>query len=77
MDISVIASKSLKMDSLSYFSFLPGLHDWCYNVVVCPILSGIVHIKEPLLLIGKSGLWGGSWFPLTMRVVLNRMSDAI
>ena len=32
----------------SYFSFQPVLHDWYYPV------CGMVHIKEPLLLIEKS-----------------------
>ena len=27
---------------------------------------GMVHIKEPLLLIGKSSPCGGSWFPLSL-----------
>ena len=34
------------------------------KAVVCVILSGMMHIKEPLLLIGKSSPWGGSGFPL-------------
>ena len=34
------------------------------NAVVCAILSvGVMHIKEPLLLIGKSSPCGGSGFP--------------
>ena len=37
------------VDPLSYFMFQPVLHDWCN--------------KEPLLLIGKSSLCGGSGFP--------------
>ena len=48
---------------LSYFSFQPVLHNWrnkgrgmCYTV------CGMVHIKEPLLLIGKSSPCGGSRF---------------
>ena len=28
--------------------------------------SGMVHIKEPLLLIGKSSLCGGSGFPFSL-----------
>ena len=33
--------------------------------VVCVILSGgMMHIKEPLLLIRKSSLYGGSGYPL-------------
>ena len=36
------------------------------KAVVCAILSGMVHIKEPLLLIGKSSSCGGSKFPLSL-----------
>ena len=36
------------------------------KVVVCVILSGMVHIKEPLLLIDKSSLCGGSGFPFSL-----------
>ena len=55
------------MDPMSYFSFQPVLHDWCnkgcgMSYPVC----GMVHIKEPLLLIGKSSPCGGSGFPLTI-----------
>ena len=40
------------VDPLSYFSFQPVLHDWCnkgrgMRYPVC----GMMHIKEPLLLI--------------------------
>ena len=48
------------VDPLSYFSFQPVLHDWSYPV------CGIVHIKEPLLLIDKSSLCGGSGFPFSL-----------
>ena len=52
---------------LSYFSFQPVLHDWFnksrgMHYPVC----GMMHIKEPLLLIGKSSLCGGSGFPLSL-----------
>ena len=52
------------VDPLSYFPFQPVLHDWCnkgcgMSYPVC----GIVRIKYPLLLIGKSSLCGGSGFP--------------
>ena len=30
------------------------LHNWCNEVMVFAILSGMVHMKDPLLLIGKS-----------------------
>ena len=36
------------------------------KAVVCAILSGMVHIKEPLLLIDKSSLCGGSRFPFSL-----------
>ena len=36
---------------------------------VCFPVCGMVHIKEPMLLIGKSGLCsGGSGFPLSLYV---------
>ena len=60
------------------FSFQPVLHDWCNKGCgMCYPVCGIVHIKEPLLLIGKSSPCGGSRFPLTILVVLYLMSDAI
>ena len=50
-----------------YFSFQPVFHNWgnkgrgmCYPV------CGMVHIKEPLLLIDKSSLCGGSGFPFSL-----------
>ena len=36
------------------------------KAVVCVILSGIMHIKEPLLLTGKSSPCSGSGFPLSL-----------
>ena len=33
---------------------------------MCYPVCGMVHIKEPLLLIGKSKLCGGSGFPLSL-----------
>ena len=33
---------------------------------MCYPVCGMVHIKEPLLLIGKSSPCGGSWFPLSL-----------
>ena len=54
------------VDPLSYFSLQPVLHDWfnkghgmCYSV------CGMVHIKETLLLIGRSNC-GGNGFPLAI-----------
>ena len=45
----------------TYFLFQPVLHDWCNNScgMSYPV-CGTVHIKEPLLLIRKSSLYGGS-----------------
>ena len=46
---------------LSYFPFQPVLHDWCNKGRgMCYPVCGMVHIKEPLLLIRKSSLCGGS-----------------
>ena len=46
---------------LSYFSFQPVLHDY-KGCGMCYPVYGMVHIKEPLLLIVKSSLCGGSGF---------------
>ena len=55
------------VDPLSYFSFQPVLHDW-FNKGrgMCYPVCGMVHIKEHLLLIGRSSLCGGSGFPLSI-----------
>ena len=45
---------------VGFFPFQPVLHDWCSKD------GGMMHIKEPLLLIGKSSLCGGSGFPLSL-----------
>ena len=75
----VVGSILHGVDPLSYISFQPVLHDWCIKGRgMCYPVCGMVHIKEPLLLIDKSSLCGGSGFPyLTIRMVLNHMSDAI
>ena len=50
-----------------YFSFQPVLHDWCNKGCgMCYPVCGMVLIKEPLLLIGKSSLCGGSGFPFLL-----------
>ena len=52
---------------LSYFSFQSVLHDWCNKGHgVCHTVCGMMYIKEPLLLIGKSSPCGGSGFPLSL-----------
>ena len=55
------------VDPLSYSSFQPVHHDWCNNGhgMYYPV-CGMVHIKEPLLLIDKSSLCGGSGFPFSL-----------
>ena len=48
-------------------SFKPVLNDWCNKGRgKCYPVYGVVHMKEPLLLIGKSGLCGGSGFPVSL-----------
>ena len=75
----VVGSILHGVDPLSYFSFQPVLHDWCNKGRgMCYPVCGMVHIKEPLLLIDKSSLCGDSGVSfLTIRMVLNHMSDAI
>ena len=70
----VVGSILHGVDPLSYFSFQPVLHDW-YNKGrgMCYPVCGMVQIKEPLLLIDKSSLCGGSGFPLS----LSEWSDTI
>ena len=54
-------------DPLSYFSFQPVLHDWCNKGCgMCYPVCGMVHIKEPLLLIDNSSLCGDSGFPFSL-----------
>ena len=63
----VVGSILHGVDPLSYFSFQPVLHDWCNKVRgMCYPVCGMVHIKEPLLLIDKSSLCGGSGFPFSL-----------
>ena len=43
------------------------LHDWCNKGCgMCYPVCGMVHIKEPFLLIGKSSPCGSSGFPLSL-----------
>ena len=63
----VVGSILHGVDPLSYFSFQPVLHDWCNNGRgMCYPVCGMVHIKEPLLLIGKSSPCGVSGLPLSL-----------
>ena len=55
------------VNPLSHFSFQPVLHDWCNKGRgMCYHVCAMVHIKEPLLLIGKSSPCGGSGFRLSL-----------
>ena len=48
-------------------SFQPVFHDWCNKGRgMCYHVCGMVHIKEPLLLIDKSSLCGGSGFSFSL-----------
>ena len=63
----VVGSILHGVDPLSYFSFQPVLHNWCNKSRgMCYPVCGMVHIKEPLLLIDKSSLCGGSGFPFSL-----------
>ena len=63
----VVGSILYGVDPLSYFSFQPVLHDWFNKGCgMCYPVCGMVHIKEPLLLIDKSSLCGGSRFPFLL-----------
>ena len=51
--------------SLGYFPGEAVLHNWSIKVCsMCYPFSGKVDMKDPLLLIGKSSLFGNSRFPL-------------
>ena len=53
--LMVVGSILHGVDPLSYFSLQPVLHNWCNKGRgMCYPVCGIVHIKEPLLLIDKS-----------------------
>ena len=59
----VTGGSNLRTSCWYYFSFQPVLHNWCNKgYAIC----GMVLIKEPLLLIGKSSLCGGSGFPFSL-----------
>ena len=52
--------------SLAYFPFQPVIHNWSIEGPVC----GKVHMKDPLLLIGKSSLCSDRGFPLKKYVTM-------
>ena len=52
---------------IELFLVLASLHDWCNkDRGMCYPLCGIVHIKVPLLLIGKCSPCGSSGIPLSL-----------
>ena len=53
-------------DPLSYFSFQPVLQDRCKDRGMCYPVCGMMRIKEPLLIMGKSSPCGGSVFHLSL-----------
>ena len=63
----VVGSNLHGVDPLSYFSFQPVPHDWCNNGCgMCYSVYRMMHIKEPLLLIGKNSPCGSSGFPFSL-----------
>ena len=63
---------------LSYFSFQPVFRDWCNKGRGMYYHGcGMVHTKEPLLLIGKTSLCEGSRFPLSLFEWSFTISDAL
>ena len=65
--VIILFAELFTLYPLSYFSFQPVLHDWCNKGRgMCYPVCGMVHIKEPLLLIDKSSLCGGSGFPFSL-----------
>ena len=62
----VIGSILHGVNPLSYFSFQPVLNDWCNKGRgMCYPACGMIHTKEPLLLIGKNSLteWSFTRYP--------------
>ena len=63
-----LSDQSFIVDPLNHFLFQPVLHNWCNKGHgMCYPVCGMVHIKAPLLLIGKNSPYcGGSKFPLLL-----------
>ena len=52
--IDGLSDQSFMVDPLGYISLQPVLHDRCNKGRgMCFLVWGMMHIKEPLLLIGK------------------------
>ena len=63
------SDRSFMVDPLSHILFKTERHNWCNKGRgKCNPVCGMVHIKEPLLLIGKSSPCGDSRFPLSLSV---------
>ena len=59
------SDQSFMVGPLRYLLNQPVLHDWCNKGRgMCYLVCGMMHTKEPLLLIGKSS----SGFPLSLSV---------
>ena len=72
------SDQSFTVDPFGNFLFQPVSHDWCNKGCgMCYPVCEMMHIKEPLLLIGMSSLCGGSRFPLSLSEWFFQMSDAI
>ena len=61
-----MADRSYMADAFAVWAIF-RFHQWSTTgpstVMVCVVLSGKAHIKDPLLLSGKSSLCGDSMFP--------------
>ena len=58
----------VEISDLSHWNWLISLdHDWCNKGrgMCCPV-CGMVHMEQPLLLIGKSSPCGGGGFPILL-----------
>ena len=63
----IVGSILYGVDPMSYFSFQPVIHDWCNKGRgMCYPVCGMVHLKEPMLLIEKSSPCDGSRFLLLL-----------
>ena len=72
----VVGSIIHGVNPLSYFLFQPVLHDWSKKGMCYPV-CGMVHIKEPLLLIGKLSLCGGRGFPFSISEWSSTICDCV
>ena len=72
----VVGSILHGVDPLSYFSIKPVLHDWCNKGRdMCYPVCGMVHTKEPLLLVRKSSICGSSGFSFSLPYLFQSKKD--